>query len=99
MSSSWIAPKVGAIAATVRTISSGSFDRMRIGTPLTPTCVSKSAALPSMTGMPATGPMSPRPRMAVPFVTIATVFPMAVYRCARSGSASMTLQTLATPGV
>jgi hypothetical protein len=31
MSSSWIAPKVGAIAATVRTISSGSFDRMRWG--------------------------------------------------------------------
>jgi hypothetical protein len=37
--------------------------------------------------------------MAVPFVTIATVLEMAVYRCARSGSASMTLHTLATPGV
>ncbi len=31
-----------------------------------------------MTGIPATAPMSPRPRMAVPLVTIATVLPIPV---------------------
>jgi len=74
MSSILMAPNVGAMAATVRMISSVSFDWMRMGTPLIPTSASKRAAFPSITGMPATAPMSPRPRMAVPFVTIATVF-------------------------
>ena len=78
MSSSLIAPNVGAIDATVRMISSVSFDWMRIGTPLIPTSSENSAAFPSITGMPATAPMSPSPRMAVPLVTIATVLKMAV---------------------
>jgi hypothetical protein len=73
-----MAPNVGAIDATVRMISSGSFESMRIGTPFTPTSALNRAAFPSMTGIPATGPMSPKPRMAVPLVTIATVLSIAV---------------------
>ena len=44
-----------------------------------PTSAANSAALPSMTGSPATGPMSPRPRMAVPFVMTATCSGRFVY--------------------
>jgi len=65
--------------ATVRMISPVSFVWRRIGTPLIPTSTSNRTAFPSITGMPGTAPMSPRPRMAVPLVTIATVFPIAVY--------------------
>src|SRR5512140_1345747 len=99
ISSSLIAPNVGEMEATVRMISSVSFDWMRMGMPLIPTSASKRAAFPSITGMPATAPMSPRPRMAVPFVTIATEFGMTVYSYASSGFRWMSLQTLATPGV
>jgi hypothetical protein len=38
----------------------------------------KSIALPSMTGMAASGPMSPRPRTAVPSLTTATELPLMV---------------------
>ena len=37
-----------------------------------------SAHLPSITGIPAAGPMSPRPRTAVPFVITATRLPFLV---------------------
>ena len=36
-----------------------------------------SSALPSITGLPASGPMSPKPSTAVPFVTTATRLPRA----------------------
>ncbi len=52
-----------------------------------------------MTGMPATGPMSPSPRMAVPLVTMATLFWMDVKSKASSGFALILLQSEATPGV
>jgi len=58
MSSILMAPNVGAMEATVRMISSVSFDWMRMGMPLIPTSASKRAAFPSITGMPATAPMS-----------------------------------------
>ena len=35
--------------------------------------------LPSMTGFDASGPISPNPKTAVPFVITATKFPFAVY--------------------
>ena len=38
-----------------------------------------SIALPSITGSPASGPISPRPSTAVPSVTTATRFPFEVY--------------------
>jgi hypothetical protein len=43
--------------------------------------------------------MSPRPSTRVPFVQIATVRPIVVYRRARSGVSAIAVQTRATPGV
>ena len=73
-----VAPNVCAILLTVRTISPGSFVSIRIGPPESPTICANSAALPSMSGMPATAPIFPRPRIAEPSVTIATVLGIAV---------------------
>ena len=67
-------PKPGAIAFTVRIISSVSVVSRQIGKASTPPNSLKSIALPSMTGMAASGPMSPRPSTAVPSETMATVF-------------------------
>jgi hypothetical protein len=99
MSSSLMAPKVGAIARTVWMITSGSLLSIRIGYPLIPASTRNSSALPSITGMPATGPMSPSPKIAVPLVTIATLFWMDVYSIASSGFAWILVHTDATPGV
>ena len=99
MSSSWIAPNEGAIAAMVSTMRAGSFESTRIGTAVMPTSAANSADLPSMTGRPASGPMSPRPRTAVPLVTTATVFGRLVYRAALAGSSRIARHTRATPGV
>lgn len=44
---------------------------IQIGMTLVPPNVLKSNDLPSITGRPAFGPISPRPRIAVAFVTIA----------------------------
>ena len=74
MSSRLMPPKLGASRATVSMISSVSVVSRQIGTASTlPNCLN-STALPSMTGIAAAGPMSPRPRTAVPSVTTATVF-------------------------
>ena len=64
-----------------------------------PTSAANNAALPSITGSPASGPMSPRPRIAVPLVTTATVFGRFVYSAAFDGSSLIARQTRATPGV
>ncbi len=77
-SSRLMAPKDEAIRTTAFTNSLGSRVSTSTGTPLIPASRSRRSAFPSITGIPATGPMAPRPRMAVPFVTIATVFPMPV---------------------
>src|SRR6185436_10240090 len=55
-------------------------------------------ALPSITGLPASGPMLPRPSTAVPLVTTATKLPRAVYSQARSGVAAISRHGSATPG-
>ncbi len=41
--------------------------------------VTNSTHLPSITGRPASGPMSPRPSTAVPLETTATMLPLKVY--------------------
>ena len=99
MSSRLIPPKLGAISLTVWTISSGSFVSRQIGNASTSANSLNSIALPSMTGMAASGPMSPRPSTAVPSETTATVFFLIVYWNALSRSAAISLQTRATPGV
>ena len=72
MSSRLIPPNDGAIRSTVRTISSGSVVDSTIGTALRPANSLNSAALPSITGRAAAGPMLPRPSTAVPSLTTAT---------------------------
>jgi hypothetical protein len=56
-------------------------------------------ALPSITGMAASGPMSPRPSTAVPSVTTATVLALIVYLNAFRGLSAIAVHTRATPGV
>ncbi len=72
---------------------------MHTGTASTPPKCLNSTAFPSMTGMAASGPMSPRPSTAVPSVMTATVLLRAVYRAASEGSTAMARETSATPGV
>ena len=57
------------------------------------------AALPSITGRAANGPMFPRPRTAEPSVTTAMVFRLMVSLLASDGSLAIASQILATPGV
>ena len=99
MSSRLIPPNVGAIAFTVAMISSVSLVSRQIGKASTSANSLNSTALPSITGMAASGPMSPRPSTAVPSDTTATLFFLIVYSQARSRSRSMSRHTRATPGV
>ena len=86
MSSRLMPPKPGAIASTAATISSGSFVVRQIGHASTPPNSLKRSALPSITGIAASGPMSPSPSTALPSVTTATVFRLIVRFHALSGS-------------
>ena len=71
----------------------------QIGKASTPANSLNSIALPSMTGIAASGPMSPRPSTAVPSETTATVLRLIVYWKALSWSSAIAMQTRATPGV
>ncbi len=72
---------------------------MQIGKASTPAKFLNSSALPSITGIAAAGPMSPRPRTAVPSETMATVFLRIVSSCESSGCSWIDMHTRATPGV
>ena len=95
MSSRLMPPNAGAIAFTTATISSGSLVSRQIGNASTPANSLKSIALPSITGIAASGPMSPRPSTAVPSETTATVFCLIVRFQALSRSSWI---ALADPG-
>ncbi len=99
MSSRLMPPNAVAMFFTVCTISAGSFVERQIGNASTPANSLKSIALPSITGIAAAGPMSPRPKTAVPSVTTATVLRLMVSVKAFSGSRWMASHTRATPGV
>ena len=99
MSSRLMPPKPGAIASTVATIASGSLVLSTIGNASMPANSLKSMHLPSITGIEASGPMSPRPSTAEPSETTATVLRLIVYWKALSRSAWIAMQTRATPGV
>ena len=99
MSSRLIPPNTGAIAITVRTISSTSFVARHTGHASTPPNSLNSTALPSITGRAPSGPMSPSPRTAVPSLTTATVFCLIVSDQTFEGSAAIADETRATPGV
>ncbi len=79
MSSRLIPPKTGSILATVSTMTDGSLEAMAMGNASMPAKFLNKMAFPSITGIEARGPMSPKPRTAVPSVTTATIFPLEVY--------------------
>ncbi len=79
MSSNMIPLNVGEMYLTVFTISSGSFVSKQIGTAWIPENLYNKALFPSITGIAASGPISPKPKTAVPSVTMATVLPFVVY--------------------
>ena len=92
-------PKDGAIRSTVSTISSTSVVDSTTGTALSPANALNRAALPSITGSDAAGPMLPRPSTAVPSLTTATSRERQVYSRASDSRSAIAEQTSATPGV
>ena len=80
-------------------ISSVSVVARQIGHASTPANSLKSMALPSITGIAASGPMSPSPSTAVPSVTTATEFCLIVRFQTFETSSAIALDTRATPGV
>ena len=78
MSSRLMAPNVGSSAATTSMNRSGSFASTSMSKQSMPANFLKSTALPSITGLPASGPMLPSPSTAVPLDTTPTRLPRAV---------------------
>ena len=72
MSSRFIPPKLPEIRAIVSTIVSTSFEFMQSGKASTSAKALNRAHLPSITGIPARPPISPRPSTAEPSVITAT---------------------------
>ena len=72
MSSRLMPPKLLEIRAMVSTSLSTSLVSTQMGKASTPPNSLKRAHLPSITGIPAAGPMSPRPSTAEPSVITAT---------------------------
>ena len=72
MSSRFTPPKTGATERTVSMIESASCVSRQRGHASTPANSLNSSALPSITGMAASGPMLPRPSTAEPSLTMAT---------------------------
>ncbi len=79
-------------------ISSVSVVSRQTGQASTPANFLNRAALPSITGSAAAGPILPSPSTAVPSVTTATVLRLIVNRLASAGFFAMAMQTRATPG-
>ena len=73
ISSKLMPPKEPEIRATVLTNSSTSFVLTQRGKASTSPKALKSTHFPSITGIPASGPMSPRPRTAEPSVITAHI--------------------------
>ncbi len=98
MSSRLIAPKVGSRAATTSQNRSGSLASTSMSNTSMPANFLNSTALPSITGLAASGPILPRPRTAVPLEITATRLARAVSSRAAAGSAAIARQAAATPG-
>ena len=79
MSSRFIPPKVGSKDFTMATNFSGSVSFISISKTSMSANILNKTPLPSITGLPASGPMLPRPRTAVPLLITATRLPFAVY--------------------
>ena len=98
MSSRLIPPKVGAIFLTVAINSSIFFVSTSISKTSMSAKILNNNALPSITGLDASGPISPSPKTAVPLVITATKFPLEVYLYTLSTSFAISKQGSATPG-
>ncbi|MNE48835.1 hypothetical protein D3C80_1433230 [compost metagenome] len=79
ISSRFTPPKVGSSAFTVLTNSSTSVTFNSMSKTSISAKILNSTPLPSITGLPASGPIFPRPKTAVPLLITATRFPLAVY--------------------
>ena len=79
ISSRLIPPKVGARAFIIAIISLGSIVSKTIGTAFIPPNFLNKQHFPSITGIAASGPISPRPKTAVPSEITAIVFALLVY--------------------
>ena len=99
ISSRFTPPKLPEISCTVLTISSTSFDLIQRGNASTPPNALNNTHFPSITGIPASGPISPRPSTAVPSVTTATIFQRRVRSYDFEISFCISRQGCATPGV
>ena len=86
MSSRLIPPKVGSSEATASMNLSGSFWAISISKTSIPANFLNKTPLPSMTGLEANGPISPKPSTAVPLVITPTKLLRAVYLAANAGS-------------
>ncbi|MNI23451.1 hypothetical protein D3C73_770390 [compost metagenome] len=98
MSSRLMPPKVGSSEAMMSTSLSGSFSSTSMSNTSMPANFWNSTPLPSITGLPASAPMLPRPSTAVPLEITATRLPRAVSSLACCGSALIASQAYATPG-
>ena len=98
MSSRLMPPKVGSSAATTSISFWGSLASTSMSNTSMPANFLNSTALPSITGLEASGPMLPRPSTAVPLESTATRFWRIVMASASAGSAAMARQAAATPG-
>ena len=78
MSSRLMPPKVGSSAATASMNLAGSFASTSMSNTSMSANFLNRQPLPSITGLAASGPMSPRPSTAVPLVITATRLPRAV---------------------
>ena len=99
ISSRFIPPKLLEISSIVVTISSVFFESMQIGKASTSANSLNSAHFPSITGIEASGPISPSPKTAVPSVITATRLCLRVSSYDNSGFFSISRHGLATPGV
>ena len=79
ISSKFIPPNVGAIFLTVLINSSIFFVSISISNTSMSAKILNNKPLPSITGFEASGPISPKPRTAVPFEMTATRFDFDVY--------------------
>ena len=79
ISSRLMPPKVGAMALTVWIKSSGSLASTSMSKTSMSAKILNRRPLPSITGLEASGPISPSPSTAVPFEMTATRFCLAVY--------------------
>ena len=99
ISSRLMPPKVGSRLAMMSTSLSGSRSLISMSNTSIPANFLNSTALPSITGLAASGPMAPSPSTAVPLVITATRLPREVRLRASAGSATIASQAAATPGV